>query len=822
MTPEEQLAEFRKRKQLEQFRAAKSSAVKSREKEAAWDDMSAWDKATDIAMGLQEGQLLGFRDEIVGAGRAVVDPIFDMFLPELPEGMERRKESFGDRYRRLRDAERAKMDKYREGAGGLAMATEMIGGLATPGLGVVGNTAKGATTGVRGAVNRGAQALDDFGRGGGRQAASQAAARAAAEGSVAGLGASEAEDLEGMTKDALTGGATGLAVTTGLRGGGKLLGGLSADRASQDLVDKTGRRMPLSMDDSTVGSLYRSIARIPGARGRIQELERPFVEEAQQGVYDAEQALVRARQAEEARKLSAGESMENTKLAEAQRLADEADAAREAAEANRQNILEGRAARETATQEDLARTTQDRLDAIEFRAQEAMDAAENLPARQKAQAEAQFRRTAALEALPPEVRSRLDDIDVENDIDSVRSTLDNYWNKDAFQEVKSRNFDWDGDVDSGLMQNLRDAMAEDPNLAITLGKEVGKLKSLVAKLQKAGGAQRNDIIDEEFAKLLTDAEIKGIDGKALMEIRNVFARNANDSSSRSARYVASQIDDLIKRQLSPEDIAKYEDNLGRYTTALSYMGASSGKKARENAGRFTPGQYMASSGKYSGSLMNSRTPPLELEARGAIDEIAGAADRRAEAISGARADTTAARKAARRKAQKEARDARRRNQQATRQENAQLAAERRGLTRAQAQAQRDARARQLRANRAERRTALQNKQALESGPLRTGLTQAVQQARELDEKLVPRRLSPLSDYFTAGQAGSVVPMPIPNQPARAGAGLLVGRAVASDMFQDLLAGQTELQRAIRKALEEGDLATYNRLIAREAALRSGE
>ena len=50
----------------------------------------------------------------------------------------------------------------------------------------------------------------------------------------------------------------------------------------------------------------------------------------------------------------------------------------------------------------------------------------------------------------------------------------------------------------------------------------------------------------------------------------------------------------------------------------------------------------------------------------------------------------------------------------------------------------------------------------------------------------------------------------------------IGRALASDTSQDLVAGQHSMQKALIKALREGDLDTVTRVLSRERAREDQE
>lgn len=104
-------------------------------------------------------------------------------------------------------------------------------------------------------------------------------AKLAAEGAVQGVGASEAEDVEGMAQDALTGAQTSLAVGGALHAGGKVAGGLIKG------VGNTSNRLARGAERSEVaaaGLNPRMVAKEPGgvagqaARQRKQGIGGPL------------------------------------------------------------------------------------------------------------------------------------------------------------------------------------------------------------------------------------------------------------------------------------------------------------------------------------------------------------------------------------------------------------------------------------------------------------------------------------------------------------------------------------------------------------------
>jgi hypothetical protein len=496
------------------------------------------------------------------------------------------------------------------------------------------------------------------------------------------------------------------------------------------LVDETGRRTPLHMVDEPISHTYRTVGQLPGARGKLAQLEEPFVEEAAAKVGRA------------------ADDLSSLKAANVERQANRALNATEQASAVTRNIDE--VAEETARR------------------------VEDLP-REIAQREAaQFRSSAARQALPNHAQDILEDVDIVNDIPTVRQRLADYWNKDAFQEVKSASFPWANKGNRKLRQDIRTRMADDPELALALDNSLGKISGATRKLRGAGiGAQPRTA--QELVDML-DSNIEAIDGDALMAIRNTFATGANGNSKNgwALRQVANEFDDFIRDNLGDEAKKQFNENLGKYTTALSYMDASGIDAARKNSGKFTPAQWMTASGKYGGRGMSARTPPMETVARTANDAIDSGSQTAKQAGKASRRNTKRSRAEA---------------QSTARREKASL----------------------TQAKRAEDRAA---KDLERNGPL----PQARREAKDLASRLLPQNKSILSDYLGASEAGKLIPGPINSRPYKAIQGMGIGKMIGSDAVQDILAGQGPRQMAMAKAIREGNLDMITRILSRQAAM----
>ena len=141
---------------------------------------------------LGSGLTLGNSDEIggliAGGGQGLAN------LLGIGDG-----QTIGEAYTERRDEKRADQAGFAERNPATSVGLEIAGGLATPGLGVAGQAAKGALS---------------LGR---------AVGTGAAAGAAAGFGASEEEELGGLARDTLIGGALGGGTAGALSGAGGLI-----------------------------------------------------------------------------------------------------------------------------------------------------------------------------------------------------------------------------------------------------------------------------------------------------------------------------------------------------------------------------------------------------------------------------------------------------------------------------------------------------------------------------------------------------------------------------------------------------------------------
>lgn len=202
------------------------------------------------------------------------------------------------------------------------------------------------------------------------------------------------------------------------------------------------------------------------------------------------------------------------------------------------------------------------------------------------------------------------------------------WYKDnAFMDVKGRTFDWD----ESLGKELKRLSEEDPDFALVLGDAASKMKGLVGRLVKEG-KKATDITTQDIIDELTSGKIVGIDGDALMSMRNSFARPANVGgrtiSKSYMRDIAKKFDNMIKRQLgedSPE-WARYADEISRWGDKQAISGAVR-KAERQGLDYYTPKQIASSSAKGSRSPLWRSANKFIKEQEKARSRIANNANR---------------------------------------------------------------------------------------------------------------------------------------------------------------------------------------------------
>lgn len=517
------------------------------------------DSVRGALASIQDGQLLGFQDEIVGRGRALLpDAAYDF-----GEGVSMEKQSHGDAYEMYRDDQRDVKKKFADENAGAALLLEGAGGFLTPG----GIAQKG--TGLLSRATR-------VGAGKGKEATQKAIARGMVEGGAAGAGYSEGENADEIANDMAISAGIGVGATGLLRALGSVAGKAANRRVAEDLVDETGRRKPLHLTDTPVGALYRTIGRIPGARGKLQELEKPYIAEAAEELADQGRALTIMGRDKRA--------IGNKGKEAARKIRDQAEGLAESA-------------KQGGTK--LARSRNER-----------------------------FGYRAAKESLPDGANAGLRG---KGRIQDDARRVAEWYQNNGFQEVKDNVFDFDPKIGNRILERLEN----DADLRIAFGDEVmPKVQKMLKRLgvddpappQMPGqevavrspwGLQDlppgQDLIPEDIIRSIMNSD-KKIGGEALMAMRNVFASGANGSSKNggSLRQIANVFDDIIREGLDEVDPAltkSFDEQIARYSTGLALQDAARGKEALKR-GYITGDEWLSASSKYGGKGMSTKKQPL--------------------------------------------------------------------------------------------------------------------------------------------------------------------------------------------------------------------
>lgn len=778
--------------------------------------MSDLDTASGAVQSFVQGNI-PFADEIAARGRAAVDMAQDALMDNpLDDGGG---QSWSDRVEMFRQADEANRRNFAEQNPGSALGLELAGGLLSPlnvvgGLGavrtgsqlggMVNNTTRGMGSVRRGlnqALNRemySPQAL--------RQSMGLNAARGAAEGALYGAGAAEpGSRLEG----AAGGAGVGAGVSAGLTGA---LGGLGraisrtgyaggAPAVSEPLRQEDGSFMPIwlaadrdGVNESTVGGLYRGVpSAVGGASGRAQE--KPFIEAA-----DRKVAAAQARR-------SAFDRAKQTRI---ERLNTEATAANRAADDAAVNAR--RAAEDTQRQASEAADRAYDAQRADSATQRAAMEAENAQFLNDQQIN--FRAEAAQNSVDLDNRAAVlnpNSTDFE-DVVGTNSKLLEFWNgSQAFRMVKDKVFNWGDDI----YQSLKKEFAEDPDFVVSNMADMPEMIRLLeanlggtAVLEKirSGTADAQDLISAMEA--IAGGPQAQVNGDVFMAMRNVFARAANSTKDpqkfRALNKIRARFDQKIKETLGEEsdEWASFQNQKDAYKNWLNYQSAIN--SARTRNGLFTASDYLTVGNRFGD--YSKGTQSLQKQAD-SVTALEAQSQKLADTDAAKRGTSLEQAKAARNEAKRAASEARRASDRQTTDR----------LKKAKQQAQDEK-------VRLKSRTNFQKTQ--------DALDAQVEQAKKERERLQRTRSAERpnlpSQVFAAsvlGSAPAVLGSAIFGPwglAATVPAGAAVAKGLLREGTQEFFAGQKGWQRALAKALREGDTYTANQILSRQAARRSQE
>lgn len=483
-------------------------------------------------------------------------------------------------YDDMRKTYDAKQDAFKERQPGAALAADIAGSVASP-------------------VNalKVAQAVTNLGRG------AQTVGRVAAEGAV--YGAGEAEEGERLS-GAATGAGGGLLAYGALRGAAKGVGtgvnALTSRKVAKPLVNEAGEFIPLTLAaegdgvvESTIQRFYKGV--ISPVSGSMKKQEQAIIgssEELKEGLTKF------AKQVDEGLKLA------ETKAKDELNLASEAlTETGEKLKAIRTKQRDGTIAPLSEKLEVLKNTK-----ANQYVAKATQQATQNQNARR-----AVFRDQAFASALP--AKASADDIQRLGSIEDVGQkirALDKMWAKDGYSMIKGKKIrvsenQFAKDISKGVLEDpVFKVLA--PDIGSSFKKNVMKTLESVGKFRDKSGR---------------------IDGDALATIRSSLGTWASASGdyqlSRAYRMVQSKLDDVIKKQLTGDQLKAFNKESANWKSTVVLRDAvESTRNTAVKRGEFDETDWIKSVSKNNKYDKRYGTGPLTAQAK-ALEQSLGTASK---------------------------------------------------------------------------------------------------------------------------------------------------------------------------------------------------
>jgi len=481
-------------------------------------------------------------------------------------------------YADMRKTYDAKQDAFKERQPGAALAADIAGSVASP-------------------VNalRVAQAATKLGRG------AQTVGRVAAEGAVYGAGeAKEGERLSG----AATGAGGGLLAYGALRGAAKGVGtgvnALTSRKVAKPLVNEAGEFIPLTLAaegegvvESTIQRFYKGV--ISPISGSMQRQEEAII----RSPAELKEGLTKfAKQVDEGLKLAEDKADADLKLA--------SDALQETGEELKKI--------RTKQRDDTIAPLSEKLKVIkktkanQYVARATQQATQNQNARRSV-----FRDQAFASAMP--AKASADDIQrigsIENIGQRIRA-LDKMWAKDGYSMIKGKKIrvpanQFAKDISEGILEDpVFKVLA--PDIGSSFKKNVLKTLESVDKFRDKSGR---------------------IDGDALATIRSSLGTWASASSdyqlSRAYRMVQSKLDDVIKKQLTGDQLKAFNKESANWKSTVVLRDAVESNFVVKR-GEFDETDWIKAAGKNSKYDKRYGTGPLVAQAR-ALESSLGTASK---------------------------------------------------------------------------------------------------------------------------------------------------------------------------------------------------
>lgn len=546
----------------------------------------------DIVEGgsaLLNAQLAGLGDELTGITRATLDSLLpktraDRISEEITGESADRPLTL-DAYEMYRDEAKERKENFREARPGIALATEVTGGVLSPltlakapaALSLLAPKLPGAATIARYLPAWTPQAV-----------------RAGVEGGFYGFNEGEGSFGERL-EDAQSGAAFGVGTSSFLSGAvSPLARAIYNQRVTQELLqegkDGVKRFIPINLasPDTPLGRWFREgpgAAYISGGKIKAQEANAiasnprlaQFQDDVNPGV-GAHELVREMRDSVEARASDAAEQgkrkarglqdtiaemtrdatewVEDTTRAGTRRLASLADEGEEALDAVTDA---GRVAEREARDQGAAM-----VDDVVVAGREAVDSTKDSIPVAVTQVENKGSRDLIEYALPAQMDDATKDAirSAENTLEASQLLDQWYRGPQAFSSVNDAVFTWNPQYQAALLKSLRN----NPDAFNEAASRVGGADRLVELLTPPVGTTGIGTLSGR------------ISGKDLMDIRNSAAGKANAPrpSSKAARNrsIADDIDDMIEDQLDPKAFELYSDQLDKYGMKVAISEAS--------------------------------------------------------------------------------------------------------------------------------------------------------------------------------------------------------------------------------------------------------
>lgn len=539
-------------------------------------DLSSSDWGFGVARSFLEGMTLNWSDEAgiaIAAAAAAVTP-----------GVE---ENYSTIYRKMKDDYDKQKATFQKQAPGVALASELSGGLAGAPLGLVG---------------RGATGLNLLGR-------------AAAEGAVAGAGAAEqGEVVEG----ALMGATIGTALSGTAQVIGKGINWASQRNIKTNLFDADGSFTPITLTEpaTTTGKVaqafYRGVGRTVGG-GKIAEQERPILGRAREQVSEAAAEVNKA-------KVAQRQINEEVNLGIKQQRADAVAAITSAFDEANKVVASSKS------------SLKDRINAltssIKPKALNSLDSVNNA----FNAANHNFRKLAYLESFPVfGDKGALKDIEdaLAKDPRQAIEILDNQWTVNGFSPF-FKDIIRSEDTNLGsVLRSIQSRLDEDEGLKAAFGTAgiSGDIMNTIRNVfSKEGTPSSPLIVSARIARGVEPAET--ISGKAFGNAYASFGRRANDKTAdpnkrRAYRLAQETLVDILEKNLPKERFEKFALEKQKWKTLKVLRQVSEDTGLKEGVrGRWTTKDWVKASGKVGGAYAKrSGTGPLVREAESTTDAI---------------------------------------------------------------------------------------------------------------------------------------------------------------------------------------------------------